>query len=67
MTSPERGQVPYDELAPAAQAERRAEWDRGMDARRAALNLEIEFLAEGRSWVELDDSGLIVHRPSPGG
>ena len=40
----------------------RAEWAERMDVRRKELNLAQEFAAEGRSYVEFDDNGLIVRR-----
>lgn len=45
----------------------RAEWSIQIDERRAALNLAEEIVAEGRSWVELDESGAVVeHGASEG-
>lgn len=40
----------------------RAEWAERMDVRRKELNLAQEFADEGRSYVELDDNGLVVRR-----
>jgi hypothetical protein len=54
------GSRSYDSLSPKAQAVVRAEWSVRIDERRSALNLAEEFVAQGRSWVELDDSGAVV-------
>lgn len=59
---PDDAEVPYDELGEAAQAERRAEWERRIAARIAALDLEAEFRREGRSWSELDERGRLRRR-----
>ncbi len=41
----------------------RAEWVERMTQRREALDLAAEFIAQGRSFVELDEDGNIVkHR-----
>ncbi len=52
----------YDTLSAKDQAIVRAEWSALMDDRRAALNLAEQFARDGRAWVELDDSGTVVHR-----
>ena len=52
----------YDELNAHEQAVVRAEWTERMDARRDALDLAREFSDRGRSYVELDDAGRVVHR-----
>ena len=55
----------YDELDAEEQAVVRAEWVEHMAKRREALDLAAEFIAQGRSFVELDEGGKIVeHRPS---
>lgn len=56
------GAVPYDDLQPEEQAVVRAEWADRLDARRRTLDLAVEFAAEGRTWVELDESGRVVER-----
>ena len=56
------GSRSYDALSPKEQALVRAEWSIQFDERRAALNLAEEFAAQGRSWVEVDDSGAVVSR-----
>ena len=54
----------YDELTCEEQAVVRAEWAERIEERRATLDLAAEFAAQGRSWVELDDKGLVIeHRP----
>ena len=55
------GSRSYDSLSPKEQAVVRAEWSIQIDERRAALNLAEEFAAHSRSWVELDESGAVVH------
>jgi hypothetical protein len=54
------GSLSYDTLSAKDQAIIRAEWSARMDDRREALNLAEQFAADGRSWVELDDSGAVV-------
>jgi hypothetical protein len=54
----------YDTLSAKEQAVVRAEWSARMDARRVALDLAEQFAAAGRTWVELDDDGNVVERPS---
>ena len=40
------------------------EWDELMTKRREELDLAAEFIAQGRSFVELDEDGnIVVHRP----
>jgi len=56
------GRSPYDELDPREQAVVRAEWSVRMVEARERLNLDAEFSAEGRSWVEADEDGNVVHR-----
>ncbi len=55
----------YDELNAHEQAVVRAEWAERMDARRDGLDLAREFADQGRSYVELDDDGNVVHRGDP--
>ncbi len=53
----------YDDLTAKEQAVIRAEWVERMAQRREALDLAAEFIAQGRSFVELDEDGNIVeHR-----
>jgi len=60
------GSASYDGLSAKEQALVRAEWAARMDALREGLDLGEEFVAAGRrSWVELDDRGRVVKRPSP--
>jgi hypothetical protein len=53
----------YDKLTAQEQAVVRAEWAERMDARRRGLDLAQQFSGQGRSYVELDDDGQVVHRP----
>lgn len=55
----------YDQLTVHEQAVVRAEWAERMSARRDGLDFAREFSEEGRSYVELDDHGQIVHRGPP--
>lgn len=57
----------YDRLSAHEQAVVRAEWSERADARRASLDLAQEFSDEGRSYVELDDDGQVVHREPASG
>lgn len=59
------GQRSYDNLNEHEQAMVRAEWTHAMRSRREALDLEAQFRAEGRSYVELDVDGNVV-RVDPG-
>lgn len=69
------GSRSYDSLTVKEQAVVRAEWAARIDALRDGLNLADQFAAAGRTWVELDDKGLVVEReraatsgaPSPSG
>jgi len=62
------GSRSYDTLGTKEQAVIRAEWSARMDSRREALNLAEQFAASGRTWVELDDNGVVVERrKAPGG
>lgn len=71
MVNPERGSsaaavlagdASYDSLTSDDQATVRAEWKRRIDGRLESLDLRSQFIAEGRSWVELDDVGRVVRR-----
>ncbi len=53
------GSRSYDVLTAKEQAVVRAEWSVRMDALREALNLARQFAAAGRTWVGLDDDGVI--------
>ncbi len=57
-----RGVRSYDLLRNAEQAVVRAFWAERMSALLRALRLDEEFVAEGRPYVELDESGNIVRR-----
>ena len=50
----------YDDLTAKEQAVIRAEWVERMAQRREALDLAAEFIAQGRSFVELGEDGNIV-------
>jgi ParD-like antitoxin of type II bacterial toxin-antitoxin system len=52
----------YDRLGAKEQAVVRAAWSARMDTIRASLNLAEEFSAAGRTWVELDEDGVVVER-----
>ena len=54
------GETSYDGLNAKEQAVVRAEWAEHMEQRREALDLAAEFIAAGRSFVELDEDGNIV-------
>lgn len=58
------GHRAYDALTAQEQAVVRAEWAERIEARRSVLDLAREFADEGRSYVELDDDGQVVHRRS---
>lgn len=61
-----RGTKGYDALGTEEQAVVRAYWAEKMAALAAALRLDRKFAAEGRPYVELDDSGAVVrHDPEP--
>ena len=55
----------YDDLDEEEQAVVRAEWTTRLAERRDALNLVAEFEAEGRTWAELDEGGIVVVRGGP--
>jgi len=59
------GEQSYDRLTAEEQAVVRAEWSERIDARIASLDLARSLAAEGRSFVELDDDGRVVHRAAP--
>ena len=50
----------YDRLDVSEQARVRAEWSVRMDELREGLDFALEFAAEGRAWVELDERGEVV-------
>lgn len=53
----------YDDLATEEeQAVVRAVWDERIAARIAALNLEREFIEQGRSWTDADAEGNPTRR-----
>ncbi|MCY3806134.1 MAG: hypothetical protein OXG91_06530 [bacterium] len=56
------GDSHYDDLDARSQAVVRAAWADQMQQRREALNIEAEFVAEGRPYAELDESEQIVVR-----
>lgn len=56
------GRRDYDTLTAEEQAVVRAEWAERMEQRRQALDLAETFNAQGRSYVELDNAGNVVHR-----
>lgn len=60
------GSESYDDLSAKQQAIVRAEWSARIGDFREALNLAEVFAADGRSWVELDDSGEVVARAVKG-
>ena len=59
------GEQSYDRLTAEEQAVVRAEWSERIDARIASLDLARSFAVEDRSFVELDDEGLVVRRGAP--
>jgi len=56
------GRASYDALGAKEQAVVRAEWAERMAAYREKLDLSERFVAQGRTWVELDDDGQVVER-----
>jgi acyl-CoA reductase-like NAD-dependent aldehyde dehydrogenase len=56
------GRRDYDTLTAEEQAMVRAEWAERMEQRRQELDLAETFATQGRSYVELDDDGEVVHR-----
>jgi hypothetical protein len=55
------GELPYDVVSPLAQAAVRTEWGDRMRTTLASLDLQADFIAEGRrSWVEADEDGNVV-------
>ena len=61
------GHRAYDALTAQEQAVIRAEWAERIEARRSVLNLEQEYIEQGRTYVELDDDGEVVRRSSAAG
>lgn len=60
--------IAYDELDAEEQAVVRQEWQARIDLRLQALDLAVEFDAEGRvTATELDDDGNVVQIPVSGG
>lgn len=60
------GRGSYDGLDPKAQAVVRAEWAERMAVYRNELDLAERFVADGRTWVELDaDDRLVEHDRRP--
>jgi D-aminopeptidase len=57
-----RGQRSYDTLGVEEQAVARAYWAERMAALSRALRLDVEYTAEGRPYVELDEDGAVVRR-----
>lgn len=55
------GDGSYDALSDDEQAIVRAEWDRRIEARRASLDLEAEFIAKGGTWVVGDEDGNVIY------
>jgi hypothetical protein len=61
------GRVSYDYLNEEQQAEVREAWDEAIAERRSSLDLEREFLVEGRkSWVVADELGNAIIRVAAG-
>lgn len=52
----------YDDLGAEEQAVVRATWAEAISLRISELDLRRRFLAEGRSFAELDDDGHVVRR-----
>ena len=57
-----RGAKTYDALSTEEQAIVRAYWEERMSSLLQSLRLDQEFAAEGRPYVELDESGAVVRR-----
>ncbi len=61
-----RGAKDYDALSTEEQSVVRAFWTEKMAALTGTLRLDERFAAEGRPYVELDESGAVVrHDPEP--
>ena len=61
-----RGAEDYDALSTQEQAVVRACWSEKMATLAGALRLDRKFAAEGKPYVELDESGAVVrHDPVP--
>lgn len=56
----------YDTLSAEEQAVVRADWAVRMVELRSGLDLAETFAAEGRSYAELDEDGVVVVRPGSG-
>ncbi len=52
----------YDAISTEEQAETRSFWAEKMAALTSTLDLERKLTAQGRAYVELDDSGEVVRR-----
>jgi hypothetical protein len=61
------GRHDYDALTTFEQAIVRAEWEERLAERLASLDLACELEAEGRSFVELDEQGNVLHHPAATG
>lgn len=57
-----RGAKSYDDLSAEEQAVTRSFWAEKMAAVTGALDFAQRFTAEGRPFIELDDSGEVVRR-----
>lgn len=58
--------IHYDDMTEPEQAAERERWTLEMKRRLAALDLRAEFVAQGASWVELDDDGRVVRCDATG-
>lgn len=56
------GVLPYDELGPWDQAAVRTGWAKRVESLRRGQDFEVEFVAAGRSWSELDANGDMMVR-----
>jgi DUF1009 family protein len=56
------GEQPYDRLSAEEQAVVRAAWAERLAAKIGALDLSQTFAAEGRAYVELDETGQVKRR-----
>lgn len=59
------GTLHYDEVGVYDQAAVRAAWDESIDAAIEDLDLAADFTAEGRTWVEADADGNVIHGGEP--
>jgi len=55
----------YDDIGAREQAVIRAQWAERVAIRIAGLDLSRDFTAEGRSHVELDDTGVVTRVEAP--